>query len=145
MSAVSATIIFLCVANSARSQLAEALGRRHAPPGVEVFSAGSAPWRVHPMAIRVLREIGLDIAGARSKGLRDVPIGDADLVITLCAEEVCPLLPVGTERLRWPIADPAGAFTPEDQLRRFRETRDDLDARIARFFEEWKKECDLEN
>ncbi len=133
---MSRKIVFLCVANSARSQLAEALARRHAPPGVEVFSAGSQPWRVHPMAIRVLREIGVDISGAKSKGLRDAPIADADLVITLCAEEVCPLLPVGVERLHWPVSDPAGAVTPEDQLRRFRETRDHLDARLSQFFRE---------
>jgi len=95
------------------------------------------------MAIRVLREIGVDISGAKSKGLRDELIADAGLVITLCAEEVCPLLPAGVERLHWPISDPAGALTPEDQLRRFRETRDHLDARLAEFFE--KESQNIEN
>ncbi len=127
-------VIFLCLANSARSQLAEAVARRHAPPEVAVFSAGSAPWRVHPMAIRVLREIGADISKAKSKGLEDVPIADAACVITLCAEEVCPTLPPGTHRLHWPLRDPAGAATAEESLVRFRETRDLLDSRIARLF-----------
>ena len=121
------TIVFLCVANSARSQLAEALARRIAPPGTMVLSAGSNPWRVHPMAIRALAEVGIDISGARSKGMGEIHLERADLVVTLCAEEVCPVVPAAVRRLHWPIEDPAEAWGEEEMLQRFRETRDLLD------------------
>ena len=129
-------MVFLCVANSARSQLAEALGRELAPPGVRVESAGSHPWRVHPMAVRVLAEAGLDISGARSKPVTEVPVASADTVITLCAEEVCPVTLPGVRRLHWPFPDPSEAWSEPEQLARFRETRDALRERIADFFAE---------
>ena len=129
-------VVFLCVANSARSQLAEALGRSLAPPGVRVESAGSHPWRVHPVAVRVLAEAGLDLSGARSKSVAEVPVETADTVITLCADEVCPVTPPGVRRLHWPFPDPAEAWGEEEQLTRFRETRDRLRERIAAFFRE---------
>ena len=125
------TIVFLCVANSARSQLAEALARRIAPPGAIVLSAGSNPWRVHPMAVRVLDEVGIDISGARSKGMDEIHIERADLVVTLCAEEVCPVVPAAVRRLHWPLKDPAEAWGEEEMLERFRETRDLLTEKIA--------------
>lgn len=129
-------VVFLCVANSARSQLAEALARELAPPGVRVESAGSHPWQVHPMAVRVLAEAGLDISGARSKAVTEVPVASADTVITLCAEEVCPVTPPGVRRLHWPLPDPSEAWSEPEQLARFRETRDALRERIAAFFAE---------
>lgn len=129
-------VVFLCVANSARSQLAEALARASAPPGVRVESAGSHPWRVHPMAVRVLAEAGLDISGARSKAVTEVPVASADTVITLCAEEVCPATPPGVRRLHWPFPDPSEAWSEPEQLARFRETRDALRDRITTFFAE---------
>ena len=128
------TIVFLCVANSARSQLAEAVARRIAPPGTMALSAGSNPWRVHPMAIRVLAEVGIDISGARSKGMGEIHIERADLVVTLCAEEVCPLVPAAVRRLHWPVEDPAEAWGEEEMLVRFRETRDLLAGKIADLF-----------
>lgn len=127
-------IVFLCVANSARSQLAEAIAQRLAPPGVRVESAGSHPFRVHPAAIRVLAEKGMDLSGAHSKGMDEVRFDEADLVVTLCAEEVCPRVPPGVRRLHWPLADPAEAIGEEEQLRRFRETRDQLETRIRALF-----------
>ena len=128
------TIVFLCVANSARSQLAEALARRIAPPGTMALSAGSNPWRVHPMAIRALAEVGIDISGARSKGMGEIHLERADLVVTLCAEEVCPVVPAAVRRLHWPIEDPAEAWGEEEMLVRFRETRDLLAEKIADLF-----------
>ncbi len=128
------TIVFLCVANSARSQMAEAIARQIAPPGARVLSAGSNPWRVHPMAVRVLAEEGLDIAGARSKSVDEIPFATADLVVTLCADEVCPVTPPGVRRLHWPIPDPAKAWGKEELLRRFRKTRDLLRSRIPDLF-----------
>ena len=117
-------VVFLCVANSARSQLAEALARRILPSHVPVFSAGSHPWRIHPMAVRVLAEVGIDVSRARSKGMDEIPIETADTVVTLCTDQICPVLPGGVRREHWPIADPARAWTVEEQLQRFRETRD---------------------
>lgn len=129
-------VVFLCVANSARSQLAEALGRSLAPPGVRIASAGSHPWQVHPVAVRVLAEAGLDISGARSKSVEEVPLKTADTVVTLCDDEVCPVTPTGVHRLHWPFPDPAEAWGEEEQLTRFRRTRDRLRERIAAFFRE---------
>ena len=126
--------MFLCVANSARSQLAEGLARRIAPAGTIVLSAGSNPWQVHPMAIRVLGEVGIDIGGARSKGMDEIHIERADLVVTLCAEEVCPVVPSSVRRLHWPLEDPAEAWGEEEMLHRFRETRDLLTEKIAELF-----------
>ena len=122
--------MFLCVANSARSQLAEAIARRLLPPGVTVLSAGSRPWQVHPMALRVLGEAGLDTSRLRSKGVEEIPIEDADLVVTLCADAVCPRVPRGVRHLHWPLDDPADAWDEADQLRRFRQTRDLLREKI---------------
>ena len=131
---VPRTVIFLCLANSARSQLAEALARRIAPPETMVLSAGSNPWQVHPMAIRVLAEDGIDIRGARSKGIDEIHIERADLVVTLCAEEICPVVPTGVQQLHWPLQDPAEAWGEEEMLERFRETRDLLKEKIGGLF-----------
>lgn len=128
------TVVFLCVANSARSQLAEGIARRLAPEGTTVLSAGSTPWQVHSMAVRVLAEEGIDISGAQSKGIEEVPLGQADTVVTLCADEFCPRMPPGVRRLHWPLEDPAEAWGEAEQLRRFRETRDLLRKKIAALF-----------
>src|SRR5262245_27482516 len=79
-------VLFLCVHNSARSQMAEGFARAIAPPDGEVMSAGTEPSRVHPMAIDVMREVGIDISGQRSKLIDDVPWRNADTVVTLCGE-----------------------------------------------------------
>jgi len=124
-------VLFLCVANSARSQIAEGLARRVAPPGVRVFSAGSEPGTINPLAIRVLAEAGVDTSGQFSKGLDAVPLDDIDLVVTLCAEEVCPLFPRPVRKLHWPLPDPAKATgADEERLATFRAVRDELTARL---------------
>jgi len=124
-------LVFLCVQNSARSQLAEALARALVAPEVRVWSAGSQPYRVRPQVRVVLAELGIDSSGHHSKGLDDVPLDSASLVITLCAEQVCPATP-GVTVLHWPIADPAGEelHDEEERLERFRMTRDEIRARI---------------
>ena len=128
-------ILFLCVANSARSQLAEGIARTLAPPGVRVWSAGSKPTRVRPEAIEVLREIGIDITGHRSKSVDEIPAGEIGTVITLCAEEECPVFLGKAQRLHWGLPDPA-AVTGDGaaRLEAFRMTRDDLRRRLAEFF-----------
>lgn len=123
--------MFLCVANAARSQMAEGLARAKAPPGWTVYSAGSNPGTLHPLAVRVMREVGIDISGQRSKGLESVPLDGADIVVTLCAEEVCPVAPQVRTRLHWPLPDPAAVAGPEEaQLRAFRHVRDEIAKRL---------------
>ena len=126
------SILFLCVANSARSQLGEGLARQLFP-GFRSQSAGSRPSRVNPYAIEALAELGIDATAHTSKSVQDIDPWTVDLVITLCAEEVCPAFLGQAERLHWPIPDPASAdpsLTPEDLRTRFRGARDDLRRRL---------------
>ena len=125
-------VLFLCTANSARSQLAEGLARAAAPEGAEVWSAGTKPASLHPLALEVMHEIGLDIAAQRSKGLDETPWREVDTIVTLCgdAEETCPAVGSGVRRLHWPLPDPAKV--PEgERLAAFREARDEIRWRVA--------------
>jgi len=123
-------LLFLCVANSARSQMAEGLARMRF--GAAVQSAGSQPSSVNPYAIEVMREIGADISSHTSKSVETIDAASVDTVITLCAEEVCPVFLGGARRLHWPIPDPASRdpLPREEMLRRFREARDAIRARL---------------
>jgi arsenate reductase (thioredoxin) len=124
-------LLFLCVANSARSQMAEGLARARFGEAVIVQSAGSQPSRVNPLAIRALAEIGIDITHHRSKSVGEIDPATVDIVIMLCAEEVCPVFPGKAKRLHWPLADPAALEgTGEVRLARFREVRDDIRRRV---------------
>ena len=116
--------------------MAEGIARSLAPEDALIFSAGSEPTKVRPQAIQALDEIGLDIRDQYSKAVADLPFADMDLVITLCADEVCPILPATTRYLHWPLADPAGAGdTPEDELNAFRSARDELKKRLEALFD----------
>lgn len=110
-------VLFLCVANSARSQIAEGLAKSIFRDTAVIESAGSEPsGKVQPWAIEILKEDHIDISKNWSKSTEQLPLGflaNLDYVITLCAEEVCPTLPSKAKRLHWPIPDPASA--PEDQ------------------------------
>lgn len=130
------SILFLCVANSARSQLGEGLARQLFP-GFRIQSAGSRPSRVNPYALEALAERGIDAATHTSKPVSDIDPATVDLVITLCAEEVCPAFLGRAERLHWPISDPAAdstsgdpSLTPEDLRARFRAARDEIARRL---------------
>ncbi len=126
-------ILFLCVANSARSQMAEGLARMRFGDRARIQSAGSEPSRVNPYAIEVMREIGADLASHASKSVQTIDPAGVDLVITLCEEEVCPVFLGRARRLHWPIPDPAGddpSLTREDLLARFRAARDAIRARL---------------
>lgn len=126
--------LFLCVANSARSQMAEGLARRLAPPGTRVYSAGSEPEAVNPLAVRAMAEIGIDISPHRSKAIDEIPVDRVDVVVTLCTEEVCPVFPGPVRRLHWPIEDPARAGeSGAEGLDAFRRARDEIGRRL----EEW--------
>ena len=122
------TILFLCVANSARSQLAEGLARAAAPAGYRFLSAGSQPGQLNPLAVAVLREDGVDISHHHAKGLDAIPLDDVDMIVTLCAEEVCPVVPGNVRRLHWPIPDPTN-------LTSFREARNRLKMLLPRLWE----------
>jgi arsenate reductase len=128
-------VLFLCVANSARSQMAEGIARSLAPPGVTVSSAGSRPSRVNPLAIRALEELGIDIRAHTSKAVDGIPPDAVDAVITLCAEEVCPVFLGKAHRVHWALPDPAAAEgSDEDRLQAFRVVRDELRRRLAVVF-----------
>lgn len=129
-------ILFLCVANSARSQMAEGLARHMLGSDVEVLSAGSQPSKVNPYAIEAMQEVGIDISGHHSKSVDDVNAATVDVVITLCADEVCPVLPGRVRRLHWPIPDPAThdpSVSPEQMRDRFRSAREEIRGRILNF------------
>jgi arsenate reductase len=127
------SLLFLCVANSARSQMAEGLARALFGRDVRVQSAGSSPSRVHPFAVSAMAELGIDISGHTSKSVSSIDPEGVDLVITLCAEEVCPVLLTSAPRLHWPIDDPdrkALALEDAERLRDFRVARDEIRRRL---------------
>ena len=125
-------VLFLCVHNSARSQMAEGFARAAAPAGVEVMSAGTEPGKVHERAIEVMREVGVDLAGHTSKHLDSLPWRDVDTVVTLCgeAEESCPVFAGSVRRVHWPLPDPSAAPKAK-QLEVFREVRDEIRWRVS--------------
>jgi arsenate reductase (thioredoxin) len=129
------SVLFLCVANSARSQMAEGLARALFGDGVRVQSAGSEPSRVNPYAVRAMAEAGLDMAGQQSKSVDTIDPETVDLVVTLCAEEVCPVFLGAKHRLHWPLRDPdrkGEDLTDEERLEHFRVARDEIRARLER-------------
>jgi arsenate reductase len=123
------SILFLCVANSARSQIAEGLARVRFGPGVRVQSAGSEPSRLNRLAVDAMQEIGVDISSHTAKSVATIDPSSVDLVITLCVEEVCPIGLAGVPRLHWPIPDPAAPG--RNTIEAFRASRDELARRIA--------------
>lgn len=127
------SVLFLCVANSARSQMAEGLARHIFGDEVHVQSAGSRPTRVNPLAREVMAEVGIDLAGHASKLVDDIDPGTVDLVITLCAEEVCPVVLSDAPLLAWPLTDPDRKdeeLSHEERLAHFRVARDEIRTRI---------------
>jgi len=126
-------ILFLCVANSARSQMAEGLARKLFGARVAVQSAGSEPSQVNPYASEVMREIGVDLSTHHSKSVQTIDPATVGTVITLCAEEVCPVFLGKARRLHWPIADPASkdpSLSRDELLTRFRTAREQIQGRL---------------
>lgn len=127
------SVLFLCVANSARSQMAEGLARNIFGDAVRVQSAGSQPSRVNPFAIRALDELNIDITSQTSKSVDTIDPASVDLVITLCAEEVCPVFLSKAQRLHWPLQDPDRkneVLSDEERLAHFRTARDEIRKRL---------------
>ena len=128
-------VLFLCVANSSRSQMAEGLAKAIAPAGIEIESAGSEPTTLNPLADRAMREVGIDISGQRSKSVDDIDPARVGTVITLCAEEVCPAFLGDAERHHMPFSDPAAATgSEEERLDAFRRVRDEIRVALESFF-----------
>ncbi|MBU4319629.1 MAG: arsenate reductase ArsC [Nitrospinae bacterium] len=132
-------VMFLCTGNSCRSQMAEGLAREFGSGLIEPFSAGLMAAGLHPRAVSVMKEIGIDISKQKSKGIDESLLKKMDIVITLCgnAEESCPWTPPEIRRIHWPIADPVGTIGSEEKImNEFRKTRDAIKDKIVRFIEE---------
>lgn len=128
------SVLFLSVANSARSQLAEGLARARFGGAVRVQSAGSAPTRITPFAVQALANVGIHAQDQRSKSVTEIDPDSVDLVITLCAEGECPSFLGHARRLSWPLPDPdrqGEDLTDAQRLAHFERTRDILDQRLA--------------
>jgi len=129
-------VLILCTGNSARSQMAEGLLRQLGGGQYEVFSAGTRPVGVNPLAVEAMRELGIDISAQRSKSVAEFAGEKFATVITVCdnAAEECPVFPGAPERVHWSLRDPAAVSgTREEKLAAFREIRDDLERRIREF------------
>jgi arsenate reductase len=133
-------VLFLCTGNSARSQMAEALLRKHGGQFYEVYSAGTEPKSIHPLTLQVMQEAGIDMSQQYSKALTEY-MGKLHFgfLITVCdrAEKACPIFPGMGIRLHWPFEDPA-AFegTPAEKVDKFRQVRDQIEAKILAWLQE---------
>jgi len=134
-------VMFVCTGNSARSQMAEGFARHFGQGGIEAYSAGMEPSRLNPFAVAVMQEKGIDISHQRSKALDEDLARRMDVVVTVCgnADERCPILPPDVKKLHWPLEDPAAAKgTDVEILAKFREIRDQIEARILELLREFR-------
>jgi arsenate reductase len=135
-SSMKIRVLFICTGNSCRSQMAEGILKHFGGEKFEVFSAGTSPSFVHPLAIKVMTEIGIDISNHRSKGVDEFIGQNFDYVITVCdtARRVCPNFPGDVKRIHWSFPDPAEASgTEEERVRIFRKVRDEIKRHILNF------------
>ena len=125
------TVLFVCVHNAGRSQMAAALLERHAGERVQVRSAGSAPSEaLNPAVVEAMREVGIDISAERPKGLSDEAVREADVVVSMGCGDACPVFP-GKRYLDWELPDPAGR--PVEEVRPI---RDEIDRRVRALLRE---------
>ena len=132
-------IMFLCTANSCRSQMAEGFAREFGKGLIEVYSAGLMSAGVHRRAIAVMKEIGIDISTQKSKTIDEDLLKKMDIIVTLCgnAEESCPWTPPHIKRIHWPIKDPVGTLgTEEEIMNEFRRARDEIKEKVKKLIEE---------
>lgn len=132
-------VMFLCTGNACRSQMAEGFARAMGKGLVEAHSAGLIAAGLHPRAIAVMEELGIDIRDQASKEIDPELLRQMDLVITLCsnANEACPVMPRGVKRLHWPIRDPVGATGTEEEIMvEFRRARDEIAGLIRKFLDD---------
>tara|TARA_B100000482_G_scaffold172655_1_gene140196 strand:+ start:188 stop:607 length:420 start_codon:yes stop_codon:yes gene_type:complete len=131
-------ILFLCVGNSARSQIAEALAKDMLPNSFDIRSAGSLPGeKVHKHAILVMNDVGIDISKNLTKSVKSIDenfINNLDYAITLCAEEVCPVVPKATKIFHWPNEDPDNDnFSDVQSKNAFTKTRENIFTLLKKF------------
>ena len=122
-------ILFLCTGNSCRSQMAEGFAKIMFSKDLKIFSAGTEPKTIHPIAVKVMQEIGIDISQHWSKNISEIPIDKIDLVVTLCgdAAENCPIFPGKIKKIHWEIEDPAKTKGSEEEIAKvFRKVRDNI-------------------
>ena len=130
---IKRSVLILCTGNAARSQMAEGLLTAMSGGGLDVVSAGIRPTQVHPLAIRAMRERGIEIRHQRSKSVREFAGESFDYVITVCdaAAEECPTFPGPAQRIHWSLPDPAAGTGSEDEcLVIFRRVRDALETHL---------------
>ena len=135
-------VLFLCTGNSCRSQMAEGFLRTLGKGLFQAHSAGLMPAGVHPRAIAVMGEAGIDISGQASKTVEDAVVRRMDLVITLCdhAKEMCPWIPQEIRQFHWPVRDPVGIRgTDEEIMNDFRRARDEIRGKIEKLVQEARK------
>ena len=126
-------IIFICTGNSCRSQMAEGLMRDAVGENFDVLSAGSNPSKVHPAAIKVMNEWGIDIKNQKSKNVNNYLEKNIEIVVTVCekANQVCPSFPNGRTRIHWNIKDPFHSWNSEERdLAPYRITRNEIKKKI---------------
>ncbi|MBI5026215.1 MAG: arsenate reductase ArsC [Nitrospirae bacterium] len=134
--------MFLCTGNSCRSQMAEGIARALGGDVIEPCSAGLISAGVHPRAIAVMKEIGIDISHQKSEIIDEDLLRQMDIIITLCgnAEASCPITPPEIKRLHWPIKDPVGTIGTEDEImREFRRARNEIKTRIESLIAEIRR------
>ncbi len=132
-------VMFICTANSCRSQIAEGLARELSAGSIEVYSAGLISADVHRRAIAVMNEIGIDISKQKSKTIDQALLNNMDIIVTLCihAEEYCPPTLPHIKRIHWPIKDPVGTIGTEEYIMsEFRRARDEIKERIENLINE---------
>jgi arsenate reductase len=132
-------LMFLCTANSCRSQMAEGLAREFGKGMIEVYSAGLFAAGVHRRAIAVMKEIGIDISKQKSKEINEDLLKQMDIIVTLCgnAEDSCPWTPPHIKRTHWPIQDPVGTVgTEEEIMKEFRRARDEIKEKVQKLIKE---------
>jgi arsenate reductase len=132
-------VMFLCTANSCRSQMAEGFAREFGKGLIEVHSAGLMAVGVHKRAIAVMKEIGIDISNQKSKEIDEDLFKHMDIIMTLCgyAEDLCPRTPPEIKRIHWPIKDPVGVIgTEEEIMSEFRRARDEIKEKVQKLIEE---------
>jgi arsenate reductase len=132
-------VLFVCTGNSCRSQIAEGLLRDMADDRFDVFSCGTHPSRVHPNAIAVMEEWGIDISNHTSDDINDYLDKGINIVISVCdhANKLCPIFPGDVQRIHWSVDDPFRGWSQEaSQLDNFRETRQDLKIRIQKLLDD---------
>ncbi len=138
MSILKKGILFLCTGNSCRSQMAEGFARNILLEDVKIFSTGTDQNEIHPVAIKVMQEVGIDISEQKSKNLWEIPVDKISIVVTLCgdAAERCPIFPGEVKKINWILKNPVKTTGNEEEIiNEFRKIRDKIKTYLEK--EKW--------